>query len=86
MLEIKDNNLRFREKSGWIFEHCSLGSQLKAGFNENEFDSNGTMETLREEMRQSIQAATIQQGEGNQSEYLETVIEALETICTGKNE
>ena len=86
--------LRFREKSGWIFEHCSLGTRLKAGFHneaqQDEFDLSKVLEALREEVRLSFMEATAQNGgepaDGNAQTNidLETITEALELICTGE--
>lgn len=71
----------FREKSGWIFEHCSLSSRLKAGFSfEQNLDLDSSLEPLREIMSNSLTAAL--QGGANEQFELETATEALELICT----
>ncbi|KAF7635919.1 SWIM-type domain-containing protein [Meloidogyne graminicola] len=71
----------FREKSGWIFEHCSLASRIKAGFNfEHNLELDTTLEPLREELCNNLTAA-LQRGSKGQFER-ETVTEALELICT----
>ncbi|CAK5089015.1 unnamed protein product [Meloidogyne enterolobii] len=72
----------FREKSGWIFEHCSLASRIKAGFNlENNLEElDISLEPLRETMSSSL-AAALQGGANGQFE-METATEALELICT----
>jgi hypothetical protein len=60
----------FREKSGWIFERCSLGAWLKAGF--SSLGDSITREALaagRDRLRTALELATAtaaQDGEDNE--------------------
>uniref|UniRef100_A0A183CDS3 SAM domain-containing protein n=1 Tax=Globodera pallida TaxID=36090 RepID=A0A183CDS3_GLOPA len=74
----------FREKSGWIYERCSLVARIKAGFTKNDalFDMSEALAPLKETLRQNLSATLEEFCDSDPNSALQNAISTAEQVFT----
>ncbi|KAL3090955.1 hypothetical protein niasHS_007330 [Heterodera schachtii] len=74
----------FREKSGWIYERCSLVARIKAGFAQNDahFDMSEALAPLKETLLQNLSATLEDFCDCDPNSALQNAISTTEQVFT----